>query len=82
MVCVHLRESWVACGDSIKKENNMGEIFCLHDQFWSNFLYSIDLRDTGTRIMSSENEDFQLQLYFWGFFSVMVVFFDEFFSEL
>ena len=76
MVSIHLDESWVACGDLIRKENNMGDILFLYDQFWSNFRYFIDLSGTQTQIMATEDEDL------WGFFAVMVVFFDEFFSEL
>ena len=68
MESVHLHESWVACGDSIKKENNMGDIFCLHDQFWSIFLYSIDLSGTGTQIMATEDEDLSASLIFLGIF--------------
>ena len=48
MASVDFNESWVACGDSIKKDNNMGDILCLYDQFWSNFRYVIDLSDTRT----------------------------------
>ena len=40
MVSVYLHESWVACGDSIKKENNMGDSLCLYDQIFDILLTS------------------------------------------
>ena len=68
MVSVHLHESWVACGDSIKKENNMGDILCLYDQFWSNFQHFIDLSGAQTQIMAMEDEDLSASVIFFGIF--------------
>ena len=68
MVSVHLHESWVACGDLIKKENNMGDILCLYDQLWSNFQYFIDLSGTRTQIMAMEEEDLLALVIFLGIF--------------
>ena len=68
MVSVHLHESWVACGESIKKENNMGDILCLYDQFWSNFRYFIDLSSMRTQIMATEDKDLSASVIFWGIF--------------
>ena len=68
MVSVHLHESWVACGVLITKENNMCDILCLYDQFWSNFRYFIDLSDTRTQIMSREDEDLSASVIFLGVF--------------
>ena len=68
MVSVNLHESWVACGDSIKKENNMGNILCLYDQFWSNFRYFFDLSGTLTQIMAAEDEDLSVSVIFLGIF--------------
>ena len=65
---------WVACGDSIKKE--WATICCLHDQFWSNFLYFNDLSGTRTQIMATEDEDLSASVIFMGIFSGMVAFFD------
>ena len=70
MVSVHLHESWVACGDLIKKENNMGDILCLYDQLWSNFRYFIDLSGTRTQIMATEDEDLSASIIFFGIFRV------------
>ena len=68
MVSMHLHESWGACGDSIKKENNMGDILCLYDQFWSNFRYFIDLSNTRTQIVATEDEDLSASVIFLGIF--------------
>ena len=68
MVSVHLHESWVACGDLIKKENNMCDILCLYDQVWSNFRYFIDLSGTRTQIMATEDEDLSASVIFLGIF--------------
>ena len=65
MVSVHLHESWVACGDSIQKENNMSDILCLYDQFWSNFRHFIDLSGTRTQIMATEDEDLSASVIFF-----------------
>ena len=82
MVSVPLHESWVACGDSIKKENNMGDIFCLYDQFWPKFRHFIDLSGTQTQIMVMEDEDFSASVIFLGIFLGNGHVFNEFFSEL
>ena len=63
---MHLHESWVACGDSIKTENNMGDILCLHDQYWTNFRYFIDLSGTLTQIVAMEDEDLSASVIFLG----------------
>ena len=68
MVSIHLDESWVACGDLIRKENNMGDILFLYDQFWSNFRYFIDLSGTRTQIMATEDEDLSALAIFLGIF--------------
>ena len=68
MVSMHLHESWVACGDAIKKENNMGDILCLYDQLWSNFRYFIDLSNTRTQKMATEDEDLSAVVIFLGIF--------------
>ena len=68
MVSVHLHESWVACGDLIKKENNMGDILCLYDQLWSNFRYFFDLSGTQTQIMATEAEDLSASVIFLEIF--------------
>ena len=66
MVSVHLHKSWVAYADSIKKENNMGDILCLYDQFWSNFRHFIDLSGTRTQIMATGDEDLSASVIFLG----------------
>ena len=68
MVSMHLHESWVAWGDSIKKENNVGDILCLYYQFWSNLRYFIDLSNTWTQIMATEDEDLSASVIFLGIF--------------
>ena len=68
MVSVHLHESWVACGNLIKKDNNMGNILCIYDQFWSNFRHFIDLSGTQTQIMVVEDKDLSALVIFWGIF--------------
>ena len=69
MLSVHLHESWVACGDLIKKENNMGDILCLYDQLlWSNFRCFINLSGTRTQIMVTEDEDLSPSVIFSAIF--------------
>ena len=68
MVSVHLYESWVACGDSIKKEDNVGDFLYVYDQFWSNFRYFIDLCGTRTQTMATEDEDLSASVMFLGIF--------------
>ena len=46
----------------------MGNIFCLYDQFWSNFRHFIDLSSTRAQIMAAEGEDLSASVIFLGIF--------------
>ena len=44
----------------------MGDILCLHDQYWTNFRYFIDLSGTLTQIVAMEDEDLSASVIFLG----------------
>ena len=44
----------------------MGDILCLHDQYWTNFRYFIDLSGTLTQIVAMEDGDLSASVIFLG----------------
>ena len=71
MVSVHLHESWVAHGGSMKKQNNVGDnllsVWSILVKF-AIFYLQMYLSGTRTQILATEEEDISAPVIFLGIF--------------
>ena len=83
MADVPPRETSPAAKSEEKRMFSQARVQCLFDQFWSSFRCFMDISNTRTLVMATEqHEGLSVRLYFGGFFSGMAVLFDESCSEL